>query len=181
MRNALARATYHPDRLVEASNFIALVLAWNAPLYPIYVWFIAGNAALPSALLTASSLPVFACVPFLARRSPRAARVLLCIAGTANSLFCCWVIGAAAGVALFLLPCIQLATLAFRPAEWRVSFPLAALPILSGWFLLPHLPAPPHQYSVDQYQHLFRLNAGSVAVLIAFLGFTYGKAITAPR
>jgi hypothetical protein len=179
MRNAVARAIAHPDPLVAASSFIALVLAWNAPLYPVYVWFIAGPSALPSALLTACSLPVFAAVPLLARRSTLAARVLLCLAGTANSVFCCWVIGAGAGVALFLLPCIQLATLAFRPAEWRAAYPLALLPILFGWALLGHLPAPPHQYTADQYQHLLRLNAGSVAVLIAFLGFTYGRAIAA--
>jgi hypothetical protein len=175
LKNRLAQLTAHPDKLTETGNFIALVLAWNAPFYPFYVWLLAGGASLPSSLLTALSLPVMAAVPAVSRRSGLAARVLLCLAGTGNTVWCGWVLGEPAGVALFLLPCIMLASLLFRAGEWPAYAPLVALPMLCGWFLPGRLPAPPHVYTATQYGHLLNMNAASVAVLIAFIGYAFAR------
>jgi hypothetical protein len=173
----LARLIAHPDRLTETGNMIALVLAWNAPFYPLYVWMMAGSPAFPSALLTACALPVFAAVPALSRRSGLAARVALCLAGTANVVFCTWVLGYDSGIALFLLPCLMLATLLFHPAEWRASVPLVGLAILAGLLARTHLPAAPHLYSGTQYRQLLAMNGLSVAILTAFLGYAFARAI----
>lgn len=171
----LARLTAHADTLAGTGNFVAVVLAWNAPFYPFYVWLLAGSGALPSALLTALSLPVMAAVPAVSRRSGLAGRAMLCLAGTANSVWCAWVLGEPAGVALFLLPCIMLAALLFRAAEWPAYAPLVALPMLCGWFMPGRLPPPPHVYTAAQYSHLVNMNAASVAVLIAFLGYLFAR------
>ena len=174
-KNRLARLTAHPDKLTETGNFVAVVLAWNAPFYPFYIWLLAGGASLPSSLLTAFSLPVMAAVPAVSRRSGVAGRAMLCLAGTANSVWCAWVLGEPAGVALFLLPCIMLAALLFRAEEWQVYAPLVALPMLAGWFMPGRLPPPPHTYTAAQYGHLLNMNAASVAVLIAFLGYIFAR------
>jgi hypothetical protein len=175
LKQHLARLTAHPDKLTETGNFIALVLAWNAPFYPFYIWLIAGAAALPASLLTALSLPVMAVVPAVSRRSGLAGRALLCLAGTGNSVWCSWVLGEPAGVALFLLPCIMLAALLFRASEWPVYAPLAALPLACGWFMPGHMPPPPHVYTAEQYSHLLNMNAASVGILIAFLGYLFAR------
>jgi hypothetical protein len=175
LQNRLARLTAHPDPLTETGNFIALVLAWNAPLYPLYVWLLTGAAALPSSLMTAFSLPVMAAVPAVSRRSGLAGRAMLCLAGTGNTVWCSWVLGEPAGVALFLLPCVMLAALLFRATEWPAYAPLVAFPLLCGWFMPGRLPPPPHLYSAAQYGHLLNMNAASVGVLIAFLGYIFAR------
>jgi hypothetical protein len=175
IRTRLAQITANPDSLTRTGNFLALVLAWNAPFYPLYVWFLAGNASMPSALLTACSLPVMAAVPAMSRRSGLGGRAMLCLAGTANTVWCTWVLGEPAGVALFLLPCIMLAVLLFRASEWPVYAPLVALPIACGWFLPGHFAPPPHVYTPAQYGHLLNMNAASVAVLIAFIGYQFAR------
>jgi hypothetical protein len=174
----LARLIAHPDRLTETGNMVALVLAWNAPFYPLYVWMIAGSPAFPSVLLTACALPVFIAIPALSRRASLAGRIALCLAGTANVVFCTWVLGYDSGVALFLLPCLMLATLLFRPAEWRASLPLVCLVMLAGLLLRAHLPAPPHVYSGAQYGRLLAMNVLSVAVLTVFLGYAFARALS---
>jgi hypothetical protein len=53
----------HPDPLVEASNWVALIVGTHLPFWPLYIWWAAGPQAMPSALLTA-----FLLIPLLARR-----------------------------------------------------------------------------------------------------------------
>jgi hypothetical protein len=175
LKNRLAQLTAHPDKLTETGNFIALVLAWNAPFYPFYVWLMTGAASLPSSLLTAFSLPVMAAVPAVSRHSGLAGRAMLCLAGTGNTVWCNWVLGGPAGVALFLLPCTMLAALLFRTKEWPIYVPLVGLPLLCGWLMPGRLPPPPHIYSAAQYSHLLNMNAASVGVLIAFLGYIFAR------
>ena len=42
LKGLFSRIVGHNDPLVGAANLIALVIAWNAPLYPLYVWWVAG-------------------------------------------------------------------------------------------------------------------------------------------
>ena len=64
------------DPLTSASVTTAWVIVFNKPFYPLYVWWVAGSGVRVS-LLTLVALPLFAAVPFLARRSPNAARASL--------------------------------------------------------------------------------------------------------
>jgi hypothetical protein len=47
--------------------------------------------------------------------------------------------------------------------------------MLAGWFMPGHMPSPPHVYTAPQYAHLLNMNAASVAVLIAFLGYLFAR------
>ena len=56
------------DPLAEACGSVALVLALNKPVYPLYVWFLA-ESAFHISLLTALSMPFYIAVWWLARPS----------------------------------------------------------------------------------------------------------------
>lgn len=161
----------HEDKLTESLNMVAVVLAANTPFYPLYLWAVLGKAATASVLLTLCSLPFWASVPLIAKRSGLAARVALCLIGTVNTVWCSLILGFASGVALFLIPCVMLATLGFHHEERRVMLPLAALPFLAYallriWTVTPALPV----FTAAQYAHLVTLNAFSVACLTFLLG-----------
>ena len=163
----------HPDPLTAALNMLAVVLAANTPFYPLYLWAVLGDAATPVLLLTLCSLPFWASVPLIARRSGLAARIAICLIGTLNTLWCSAVLGLASGVALFLIPCVMLATLGFHHQERRIMRALAALPFLAYGVLRLWPPgplAPP--FTPAQHADLLTLNAVSVACLTFLLGLT---------
>jgi hypothetical protein len=173
MKNLLApvwRYAANDDPLAAAGNLIAVVVAWNTPFYPLYVGWVAGWQGMPWALLSWCSLPFFAAVPAVARRSPLAGRVILPVVGTVNTLFCTWVFGTAAGEQLFLLACIMIAALLFRPRERLVMLATAGFPMLAYWLLEDRFPAPPHRYDAVSEAGLTSMNAASVACLIVFVG-----------
>jgi hypothetical protein len=171
---ALWRYIAHEDPLVAAGNTIALVLGYNTPLYPVYLWWIAGWGAFPAAWLTLCSCPLFLCVPAVARRSPLAARIVLPVVGTTNTMFCTWIFGAASGTSLFLIPCVTLAALLFRPRERLVMLCVAALPIAA--FAVSGLwPAPLHAFSAVVAPRVVALNAASVGILGLFLGAVFSR------
>ena len=140
----LGRAIGHPDGLAATANLVAVVIAWNTPFYPLYVWWAAGPSGMPWALLSLCSLPFFLAVPVIARRSSLAARVALPLVGTANTVFCTWLLGEAAGEQLFLLPCAALGAMLFRPAERAPMLILSVLPLVAFLALQGRYPAPPH-------------------------------------
>jgi hypothetical protein len=158
------------DPRVAAANFVALVLAWNTPFYPLYLIGAAGSAMRTAAWLTLCSFPVFLAVPVITQRDALLGRLLLVIAGIANTLFCTWLLGEASGTQLFLLPCITLAALVFRRTEPLALFSFLALPILAGAALNGRYPISPFACAGDACGHILWLNAISVAVLLAFLG-----------
>ncbi len=138
MKTWLGRYVDHPDPLVAAGNFVALVLAWNQPFYPLYLWFIAGEkawVALPDVL---SGLFFFV-VPAIARRHSVLGRALVPLFGVANILVVSWLLGEGAGVWLLLFPCGTLAALLFRSQERWWMLGLTALPLVAwlatggGW------------------------------------------------
>jgi hypothetical protein len=169
----IGRLTGNVDPLVSTASLIALVVAWNAPFYPLYVWAVAGAGGMPWALATTASLPFFGAVPFVARRFPLAARIMLPLVGTINTAWCSVLLGQAAGEELFLIPCGMIAVLLFRPRERLLMAVVAAAPLAAHLLLAGRYPVPPHVYTVAQYASLTSMNAISVAMLTAFVGFLF--------
>jgi hypothetical protein len=158
------------DPRVAAANLVALVLAWNTPFYPLYLFGAAGAAMSKGAWLTLCVFPLFLAVPAITRWNDTWGRVLLVSAGTGNTLFCTWLLGEASGTSLFLLPCITLAALSFRRSEGRLLFPLLALPMVTGLALSGRYPFSPFACADAACSEIVWLNAVSVAILLAFLG-----------
>jgi hypothetical protein len=171
---ALVTYPRNDDPLAEAANRVALIVASNQPFYPLYLyWLVDHEIAL--SCLTLLSTPLFLAVPAVARLSSRAGRALLPLAGYANTALCMKIFGPASGVALFLAPCLLLATLSFRPEERRVMVVVAGLGFLvlfAGEFFGPPLQV----YADAAYPSFFKLNAFSVATLSAFIGFAFANA-----
>jgi hypothetical protein len=165
----------HPDGLTATANLVAVVVAWNTPLYPLYVWWAAGSSGMPWALLSLCSLPFFLAVPMIARHSSLAARAALPLIGTANTLFCTWLLGEAAGEQLFLLPCATLGAMLFHKAERAPMLILSVLPVAAFLVLQGRYPAPPHLYDAAQYRALLSMNAFSVGCLTVFLGLLFAR------
>jgi hypothetical protein len=159
----------HGDPATFAANKIALLLAWNSPLYPVYVLILVGHDALPYGLLSVLVTPFFYAIPWISRRSAAGARVALALVGAANTIWCLKLFGPASGVGLFLYPCIILPTLLFRLAERWVTLPLLGL-MLVLWFLpAAALGTPLVVLTVPELARLSALNAGSVAFLLSFM------------
>ena len=180
MKSVLTRATAwlgayaaHEQPLVAAGNKVALVLAGNTPFYPLYVVWLAGSDGMPWLLMTQLVFPFFLAVPAIARRRPLLGRVMLSLAGTANTVFGTWLLGQQAGVELFLVPCATLASLVFGAGERALMLVVAGLPLAAYYFLHGHYGAPPHLYAADAYAALFSMNAISTGTLSIFLGIVF--------
>lgn len=163
----------NPDPAARAVNMISLILAWNGPLYPIYVLVLAGRGTLPWVLLTVLISPFFYAIPYLSRTSSWAARLALPLVGTANTVWCIKLFGVESGVGFFLYPCIVLAALLYREREqWFM------LPLLGVTLLFEFVPGAAYgnaiiQLSPDGATRLSALNAGSVAFLLAFIALKF--------
>ena len=159
----------HDDPLVASSNLVALVVLWNQPFYPLYVWLGVSDVIWPS-LFTFLSTPFFLAVPLLARFRPLASRVLLPLVGTANTLVCAKVFGVASGVEVFLIPCALIPCVFFHPSERWISLALIALPFLAYLGLHGSYGEPVHVYSPEEYSAFLTMNALSAAMLTVFVG-----------
>ncbi len=165
-REALRRlgaSLAHDDPLTAGCNRIAQLVAWNQPLYPIYLWWLVGGDWWVS-FWTFLSTPFFAGVPLVARRNALAGRVMLPLTGVANGLVSVKVFGEASGVALFLIPCTLIAVLGFRGREWRTTAALVGV-IFAASLAGGHVGPPLGRFTPDQYTHLRHLNIYSVAGL----------------
>lgn len=174
MKTWLGRYVDHPDPLVAAGNFVALVLAWNQPFYPLYLWFIAGEkawVALPDVL---SGLFFFV-VPAIARRHPLLGRALVPVFGVANILVVWWLLGEGAGVWLLLFPCGTLAALLFRSQERRWMLGLTALPLVAWLASRGRLGPPPVSFSAEQLGSIATMNAVSAFALVGFFGWVFAR------
>lgn len=159
----------HPDPRVAAANLVALVVVGNQPFYPLYVRWVVGPDYEP-AFWTFLSTPFFLAVPALARRNSLAGRALLPLVGIGNTLLSVWAFGQGSGVALFLLPCLLLAFVLFRPAERLASFAVAGLAF--AVYAVPNQlgDAPYHRYADAEYASFLAMNAVSVGMLTALIG-----------
>ena len=161
----------HPDPLVEASNWAAILIGTHLPFWPLYVRWSAGAQAFPTALLTAALAPLFLVIPLIARRSGLLGRVATPMAGIANTVFTLWILGGDSGTALFLAPCTALAAISFRRRERWLMLVLAILPLAVFYVLKQVRLAPLHRCDADAAKALFSLNVISVGVLAAAFGW----------
>ena len=168
--NAVWRYAAHRDPLVATGNLLALMLGGNTPFYPLFVYAVVGHAAFPRAFWGFLVLPFFLAVPAVTRRAPLGGRVLLVVAGTANTVLCSYIYGIASGVWLFLVPCAALATLLFRVGERRALLLAALLPI-GAYALLNSRLGP----QLGGFGALFGLNAGSTGSLSLFMGLVFSR------
>lgn len=169
----------HPDPRAEACNWIALVVASNQPVYPLYLWWIVGGDWW-IAVWTFLSTPFFLAVPTVARRHSAAGRALLPLAGIGNGVVSAKAFGVASGVELFLIACALIALLAFRRSEWR-AMALVLGTALAALLLHDHYGAPLGRFDDGQYAAFFRLNAYSVAGLSFVVAWSLGRAAMADR
>ena len=161
----------HDDPPTEAANWIALVVAWNQPFYPLYLWWIVGADKIAPSFLTFLSTPFFAAVPAVSRRHPLAARILLPLTGIANGIVSTKALGVASGVEIFLLPCALIGAALFRRSE-RVAG-LAIVVLSAAAYFIPHgfYGMPLVAYSAADNAGMQGLNALSAATLVVFMGF----------
>ena len=114
----------HADPATRIANTIALLVGFNGPFYPLYVWFLVPEAG-TVALATMAMSPVFLAIPWLSRRNAVAGRAALPVAGLANTVWTAALLGPATGVGAFAFPCIALAGLCWR--EPRLMLALTRL------------------------------------------------------
>ena len=174
MKAWLGRYAAHPDPLVAAGNFVALVLAWNQPFYPLYLWLIAGSKAWVEAPDVLSGLLFFA-IPAIARRNSLLGRVLLSVFGLANVMIVWWILGEGTGIWLLLFPCGMLAALLFTWRERWVMLPLALLPLVSWLAMRERLGPPSVAFTVEELASITTMNAVSAFALLAFFGWVFMK------
>ncbi len=157
------------DPLVATANLVALVVLWNQPFYPLYVHWAVGPDIAPT-FYTFLSTPFFLAVPALARVNSRAGRALLPLAGIGNTVLSAKVFGVASGVEIFLLPCVLLGFVLFRPAERIIAIGIAIVGMLAFMVLHGRYGAPVHLYSVEEYASFLKMNALSAGTLTVFIG-----------
>jgi len=167
----------HQDPLAAAAATIAMVVAGNQPFYPLYLHAIAGAAAWP-AWLTLISTPFFVAIPAVARRHSLSGRAMLPVVGVANTMLAAKLLGAASAVELFLIPCILLAAILFRPGERAVMVPVLATPFIAHVAFDWMSGSPVQTFSADAYRSIVTVHAVSVATLIAFIGLLFASILS---
>jgi hypothetical protein len=169
---SLGAYKHNADPLALLANTVALVIAGNQPFYPLYLHAIVGTAAWP-AWLTLLTMPLFAAIPAVSRRHPLAGRMMLPIVGTANGVLAVKLIGVETAVELFLLPCVLLATILFRPNERLAMVVTLACPFVAYFVLDAAVGVPIALFSDAEYRAIIGMHALSVASLFALIGFVF--------
>lgn len=158
-----------PDPLTSASTTVAIVVALNKPVYPLYVWYLAPDA-FKASLVTTISMVFYAALPFIARRSGLAARAGLVAIGTLDTLIIDVFMGGATGAFLFFPACLMLAAVLFHDEEVWISRALIAVVFCLSAGALFWAPYPVVPVSRQDAATLFSLNATGALALMAFIG-----------
>lgn len=161
-----------PDALTQASVTVAWVILLNKPFYPLYVWWLVGSGVQAS-LGTLVSVPFFLLVPYLAKRSPLAARAALPLIGTLDTLFETKLFGYGSGTELFLAPCIMLVALSFHATEAWWQRGMAVLLFVAFFAAHGRLGEALHVWNAEELGTLFSINVFAVASLMAFIAIHY--------
>ena len=161
-----------PDPLTHAAGIIAIVVAGNQPFYPLYLYAAVGDAVWP-AWLTLLSTPLFAAVPAVARRNSLAGRAMLPLVGVANTMLSVKLLGVASAAQLFLLPCLLLGAMLFRPTERAVMALVFSATFLAYLALDGSLESTLKVFSPEEYQSIATVHAVSVAVLTVFIALLF--------
>ncbi len=176
MINALiARVRQYADNtdpMAKVACTVALIVASNQPFYPLYLYAIVGKLAWP-AWFTLLTTPLFVAVPAVARRHPLAGRAMLPIVGVANTALSVKLIGLNTAVELFLLPCVLLAAILFRPNERMTMIPVLLAPLAAYFIIDGALGSPLQLFDAESYSSIVALHAVSVASLTAVVGFLF--------
>jgi hypothetical protein len=170
--DSLRRYMSHPDPRAAAANWVAMVVGWNTPFYPLYLLAMPGTGIFPAGWLTLIATPFFLAVPAVMRRSTLLGRLLVPGFGAANCVFGSWVLGPQSGTPLFLVPCALLAALLYRPNERLLR--LGLLGVVLGAFLLCTYWLPSlTDLAPDTLAAITRLNSFSMICLIAFMALVF--------
>lgn len=167
----------HEDPLTNAANWVAVVVAWNQPFYPLYLWAVVGGDKVWPAFLTFLSTPLFLAVPAVAKRHSLVARMMLPVTGIANGILSAKAFGVASGVEIFLLPCALLGAALFRPRERAAG--LVVIALSAAAYLVPaHVFGQAlAEYTATDNSGMAGLNAASAAVLVVFIGLLLSGAV----
>lgn len=164
------RLVAHDDPLMRAANVVALMLASNQPIYPLYLWLAVGGAWWHGWIVVVS-VPFFAAVPLVGRRRPLLGRLLLVAASIANVVASSLALGSQAGLSVLLLPCAGLGAMLFRAGERWAMLGIVGAAMLA-WLALADRPG--SLFDAAQYATITRLNALSALALFGFLGVVAG-------
>jgi len=160
------------DALTAASVTVAWVIVANKPFYPPTIWWVVGNGV-EAACWSVLSMPFFLAIPFIAKKSPFAARLALPVIGTVDTVLETKLFGTQSGTELFFAACIMLVALSFRAGEklWQIGltgFVFASF-LVTRYLIGDAL----HIWSPQDLAKLFNLNAFAVACLTAFIALRY--------
>jgi hypothetical protein len=153
--------------LEERAGLIATILASSQPTYPLYVWLIAGEGVAKAAIVLCA-VPLFAAVPWVARRSSLAGRLLLPLVGILNTVLAGWALGSRAGLEALLIPCAALAAVLLRRTERWAMLAVVALAILA-WLAMDGFR--PGDFTQAAAAGLRRMNAISAIALCGLIGW----------
>ena len=167
--NRVGQYASHPDPRVEACNWIALVVTWNQPFYPLYLYWIVGERLTP-VFLTFLSTPFFLAIPALSRRYPVLSRAMLPATGIANTMLSAKAFGQASGVEIFLIPCALIGAAFFRPSERIVGLSLVAISVIAFFMMTGQYGVPLGRFSPEEYQSMVSLNGVSAGTITIFIG-----------
>ncbi len=170
-----ARYVAHPDPLAAAGNLVALLVGSNQPLYPLALHWATG-ADVTGLFICFLSAPCFLAVPFVARRSSLAGRVMLVLVGSVDTFVSVKVYGQAGGSELYLGPCLMLAAMLFRKSERWLSYGLIGLIVVGLVGLHDHYGVSFLAWSAPDYATMMNFNIFSVAMLTALIGLSVGRA-----
>ena len=178
-RRWLGELTANADPRTAVTNFIALLVLSNQPVYPLWVaWLVGGPIRVT--FWTFLSAPGFFAVPFVARKNSALGRLLLPVVGIFNTFVSAKAFGTASQVEWFLVPCGLIALLAFRRTELRWLIPvlllLAGAGLLHGRYGIPL-----GHFTSEQLTAFARLNLTSVAGLTLLVLWKFGWAIRLER
>jgi hypothetical protein len=168
----IRRYAAHPDPQAEAANWVALVVGWNTPFYPLYLLAMPGTGIFPAGWLTLLATPVFLAIPAVTRRNALLGRLLVPGFGAANCVFGSWVLGPASGTPLFLVPCAALAALLYRPGERLLRLGLLGA-VLGAYLVCMYWLPSLTKLAPETLVAISRLNAFSMLCLIAFMALLF--------
>jgi hypothetical protein len=156
------------DPTVDAAKGIVWLIVLNKPLYPLYVWWIAGHG-LGAAFLSALSAPVFAALLLLARRDPLWLLAGLPVVGALDTAFATKLFGEASGTSLFFVPCALLVAILLPTKAYRLTWALTGLIFILAAGLHGRFGAAIYLWTDKELSALLSLNIISAASLSFFI------------
>jgi len=172
LKERLGRYVAHDDPAAALVNLVALVVAGNGPLYPLWVVAFTGHDGWIS-LVTMGATPFFFAIPWLMRRSSVLGRLAIPVVGTLNTVWCTKLFGASSSVGLFFLPILLLACLLYRRRERALLLLALAFPFAASFIPERLYGLPIASFTAGEIESLAALNLGSVIMLMAFLAWQF--------